>query len=390
MLYLDNAATTPPYEEVVTTVADVMRQHYGNPSSIHRLGMDAQKLVSRAREVIGSVLHVKPTELIFTSGGTESSNLAIKGAAYRYRNRGSHLITTAIEHASVTAAFEQLEAEGFTVTILPVDDTGAVTLEQLQAAVTDETILVSVMHVNNEMGRIQPIAEIGRWLRGRRTVLFHVDAVQGVGKLPLHPAEMGIDLMSASAHKFKGPKGAGFLYKREGIELYPLLAGGGQEHGMRSGTENVPLIVGMAKALRLATEHLQADIQRKRAFRDIVADGIRSMPELMLTGSAEPAHMAPHLLHFCYPGMNSEVVVHALEQRGIYISTKSACSSGVPEASKVLLAMGFDKQRASSGLRVSWTEEHSESDAHRFVGELRQVIDELVPVTLADKGGRKR
>ncbi|EGL17601.1 MULTISPECIES: cysteine desulfurase family protein [unclassified Paenibacillus] len=388
MLYLDNAATTQPYKEVAETVADVMLQHFGNPSSIHKFGLDAEKLVKKSREVIASALKARPEEIIFTSGGTESSNLAIKGAAYRYRSRGRHLITTAVEHASVTEAFRQLQAEGFEVTVLPVDETGQVRVEDLKAAVTGETILVSVMHVNNEMGRIQPIGEIGRWLREKQTVLFHVDAVQGVGKLPLSPDELGIDLMSASAHKFKGPKGAGFLYKRTGIDLQAQLAGGGQEQGIRSGTENVPLIVGMAKALRIATDNLEEDIRRKRAFRTIAVEGILGLPGLALTGSREEEDMAPHLVHFTYPGMNSEVVVHALEQRGIYISTKSACSSGEPEPSKVLLSMGLDRAHASSGLRVSWTEEHSEDDARRFVEALRGVIADLVPVSARTKGGR--
>lgn len=388
MLYLDNAATTQPYKEVAQTVADVMLQHFGNPSSIHKFGLDAEKLVRKSREVIATILKARPEEIIFTSGGTESSNLAIKGAAYRYRSRGRHLITTAVEHASVTEAFRQLQAEGFEVTILPVDETGQVRVEDVKAAVTGETILVSVMHVNNETGRIQPVGEIGRWLREKQTVLFHVDAVQGVGKLPFSPDELGIDLMSASAHKFKGPKGAGFLYKRTGIELQAQLAGGGQEQGIRSGTENVPLIVGMAKALRIATDHLEEDIRRKRAFRAIAVEGILGLPELALTGSRDEEDMAPHIVHFCYPGMNSEVVVHALEQRGIYISTKSACSSGEPEPSKVLLSMGLDRAHASSGLRVSWTEEHTETDARRFVEALRGVIADLVPVSVRTKGGR--
>ncbi|SEF50669.1 cysteine desulfurase family protein [Paenibacillus sp. UNC499MF] len=388
MLYLDNAATTQPYKEVAQTVADVMLQHFGNPSSIHKFGLDAEKLVRKSREVIASVLKARPEEIIFTSGGTESSNLAIKGAAYRYRSRGRHLITTAVEHASVKEAFRQLQAEGFEVTILPVDETGQVRVDDVKAAVTGETILVSVMHVNNEMGRIQPIGEIGKWLREKQTVLFHVDAVQGVGKLPFSPDELGIDLMSASAHKFKGPKGAGFLYKRTGIDLQAQLAGGGQEQGMRSGTENVPLIVGMAKALRMATDNLEEDIRRKRAFRAIAVEGIIGLPELALTGSRDEEDMAPHIVHFCYPGMNSEVVVHALEQRGIYISTKSACSSGEPEPSKVLLSMGLDRAHASSGLRVSWTEEHTEADARRFVEALRGVIADLVPVSVRTKGGR--
>jgi cysteine desulfurase len=380
MLYLDYAATTPPYPEVIEAVREVMANFYGNPSSIHRLGIEAEKLVIQSRETIAGILRVKPSELIFTSCGTESNNLAIKGAALAARGRGNHIITTPIEHASVSEPVRQLEAMGFRVTIVPVDESGAVRLDKLQEALDDETVLVSVMHVNNEMGRIQPIADIARMLKRYPKALLHVDAVQGVGKLPLAPGELGIDLLSASAHKFRGPKGVGFLYRREGVRLEPLLAGGGQEGGLRSGTENVPLLVGMAKALRMATERLEDAIERKRAFRAVLAEGISSIPELCLTGPADGDGMAPHILHVTFPGMKSEVVVHALEKRGYFISTKSACSSGEEKPSAALLAMGFERARAVSGLRISYPEDYTEADAHQFVAALREVVAELRPM----------
>jgi cysteine desulfurase len=268
MLYLDYAATTPIYDEVIESVTEVMKQHFGNPSSIHRLGVQAESLVHRSKEVIAGALHVDPVrEIIFTSGGTESNNLAIKGFALRNRKKGNHLITTQIEHASVSEVFTQLEEQGFRVTYLPVDHSGVVSLDKLKEAISEDTILVSIMHVNNETGRVQPISEIGKLLADYPRIKFHVDAIQAVGKLPIQPRKMGIDLLSASAHKFGGPKGVGFLYGRLGIQLEPLLAGGGQEHGIRSGTENVPLIVGMAKAFRLTMDSLSANEEQMRRLR---------------------------------------------------------------------------------------------------------------------------
>lgn len=380
MLYLDYAATTPPYPEVAEAVREVMLKYYGNPSSIHRVGIEAERLVIQSRESIAGILRVKPSEIVFTSGGTEGNNLAVKGAALAARGRGSRIITTPIEHASVSESVRQLRSMGFRVTVIPVDESGAVRLDKLQEALDDDTILVSIMHVNNEMGRIQPIAEIARLLEAYSKALLHVDGVQSVGKLPFSPAELGIDLLTASAHKFRGPKGAGFLYKRDGVRLEPLLAGGGQEGGSRSGTENVPLIVGMAKALRMATERLEDAIERKRSFRSVLAAGIASMPELRLTGPVSGDGMAPHILHLTFPGMKSEVVVHALEKRGFFISTRSACSSGEEEPSDTLLAMGFDRLRAVSGLRISYPEDYTESDARNFLSALRDVVAELRPM----------
>jgi cysteine desulfurase len=379
MLYLDYAATTPPYREVVDTVSEVMGKYYGNPSSIHGIGMEAERLIMQSRENIAAILQAKPSEIVFTSCGTESNNMAIKGAALQYRNRGNHLITSEIEHPSVAETFRQLEGMGFRVTVLPVDGTGQVCLDALREALSEDTILVSIMYVNNETGRIQPIEEIGKILSAYPKICFHVDAVQGVGKLPVHPERMGIDLLSASAHKFRGPKGVGFLYKKEGVQLQPLLAGGGQEHGLRSGTENVPLIVGMAKALRMATEKLDEAIERKKRFRRILAEGVASIPQLVMNGSDKPDDMAPHIFNFSFPGMKSEVVVHALEKHGIYISTRSACASGEEKPSKVLLAMGYDRARAVSGLRISFSEEHTEEDARFVVAKLKQVVEEFKP-----------
>lgn len=380
MLYMDYAATSPLYEEVIETIAEVMKSHYGNPSSIHRLGVEAEKLLQSAKGVIASSLKVSPSEIICTSGGTESNNLAIKGVAYNYQQRGKHLITTQIEHPSVMEVFVGLEQEGFRVTYLPVSKTGRVQLEDLQAAICEDTILVSVMYVNNEIGTIQPIQEIGQFLAGFPKIIFHVDAVQGIAKLPLEPKTWGIDLCSASAHKFRGPKGAGFLYRRAGIQLKPLLAGGGQEFGVRSGTENVPLIVGMAKALRISMDNLPAKIARKQALRQRLLASIGTISELAISGSELEQEMAPHIVHFTFAGMKAEVVVHALEQRGIYISTRSACTSGESEPSEVMLALGYQRDLAASGLRISFSDEHQAEDIALFLRSLQEVVKELAPM----------
>jgi cysteine desulfurase len=380
MLYMDYAATSPLYEEVIETIAEVMKSHYGNPSSIHRLGIEAEKLLQSAKGVIATSLKVSPSEIICTSGGTESNNLAIKGVAYNYQQRGKHLITTQIEHPSVKEVFAGLEQEGFRVTYLPVTKTGSVKLEDLQSAICEDTILVSIMYVNNEIGTIQPIREIGHYLAGFPKIIFHVDAVQGIAKLPLEPKTWRIDLCSASAHKFRGPKGAGFLYRRAGVQLKPLLAGGGQEFGVRSGTENVPLIVGMAKALRINMDDLASKIARKYTLRQQLLAGIAAIPELSISGSELEQEMAPHIVHFTFAGMKAEVVVHALEQKGIYISTRSACTSGESEPSEVMLALGYPRDVAASGLRISFSDEHQAQDIALFLRSLQEVVKELAPM----------
>ena len=379
-MYLDYAATTPPYDEVVETMAEVMRTYYGNPSSLHRAGADAEQLLKQSRGVIAECLQCRADAIRFTSGGTESNNLAIQGAAERYRHRGMHLITSVIEHASVYETFRHLEKRGYEVTYLPVDETGQVSLEDLRDALREDTILVSIMAVNNETGRIQPIREIGQMLKeSAPRVLFHVDAVQAVGKLDLQPASLTIDLMSGSAHKLRGPKGAGFLYCREGLELQPLLWGGGQEKGLRSGTENVPAIVGMAKAMRIAYGQRETFLEHTARLRAYWVQAIQEMPELQVSGSPDASGMAPYILHFSYPGMKSEVIVHALEKHDIYVSTRSACSSGTEKPSRVLQAMGYSNERALGGIRISYSLEQSLDDASRFAGILRQVVTELKP-----------
>ncbi|MFD0588091.1 cysteine desulfurase family protein [Paenibacillus sp. GCM10027627] len=377
MLYFDHCASTPPYEEVIQTMSEVMRKHYANPSSLHAQGTDAAKLIVRSREVIASMLGTSQGKWLFTSGGTESNNLAIKGVAGQYRSRGNHIIASGIEHASVVEALKQLEAEGFRVTYLPVETSGHVSIETLKHALTKETILVTVMHVNNEIGTVQPIREIGELLRSYPQTLFHVDAVQSMGKVELRPEEWGIDLVSGSAHKLRGPRGAGFLYVRDGVVLKPLASGGSHEFGFRAGTENVAAIVASAKAVRLSVERMEKRNVRMEVYSRKLRDYVATRPELKLSGE-QP--FAPHIVHFSYPGMKPEVIVHMLEQNGIIASTKSACSSKENKPSRVLLAIGANAAQASGGIRISFGDEHEDKDVDQLIGALDRVVNQLKPL----------
>jgi len=377
MLYFDHCASTPPHEAVVQTMMEVMTKHYANPSSLHGAGIAAAKLIERARDQVSQLMDTKQGKWIFTSGGTESNNLALKGIARQFNKRGKHIITTSIEHASVYETLQQLKEEGFQITELPVDKGGHVTPEQVRAAITDDTILVSVMHVNNEIGSIQPIAEIGQVLKQYPKVFFHVDAVQSMGKLPLDIEGWGIDLLSGSAHKLRGPRGVGYFYIRNGIGLQPLQHGGSQEHQIRPGTENVAAIVASAKALRMAIESLQDRHDKVSKLSHYLRDQLTLLPELTLNGAGV---LSPYIVHFSYPGMKPEVVIHMLEQEGIYASTRSACSSKDDKPSRVLLAIGATHQEASGGIRISFGEEHTMESVDQFIQAIRKIITSLKPL----------
>jgi Cysteine sulfinate desulfinase/cysteine desulfurase and related enzymes len=327
--YFDHCASTPPYEQVVQTVGELMRLHYANATALHRSGQEAAKLVERARQSVAQSLGAKPEEVLFTSGGTESNNLALKGILFAGGRRvPKHLITTSIEHSSVYNTAKQLERFGIETTILPVDRTGRVSPSDVEAAIRPNTSLVSVMHVNNETGIVQPIEEIAELLAAFPQVRFHVDGVQAVGKVPIRWASVkGIDLYSGSAHKFRGPKGVGFLLRREGIELDPLQEGGGQEEGMRGGTHNLPGIVGMSQALRLTMESMETRRDNMFALRRQLIEAIRDIPELVLNVPEDEGLVSPQVVNLSYPGMRPEVLVHMLEKHGVYVSTQSACSS---------------------------------------------------------------
>ena len=380
MLYFDHCASTPIHERVAATVAELTMLHYANAASLHRAGMEAGKLVERARAAVAAGFGVKPGEVVFTSGGTESNNLALKGVWGRIGRASRHMVTTAIEHASVYQCAKQLEQDGVEVTWLSVDRLGRVNPDDVLGALRKDTALVSIMHVNNETGAVQPIREIGTALAAKPQVKFHVDGVQAIGKVPVRFREWGVDMYSGSAHKFRGPKGAGFLLVREGLALAPLLAGGSQEGGVRGGTHNVPGIVGMAQALRLTLESVEERRQRMfRLRRKLLREIVPAMPELSLNGFGpeEEERTAPHIVNLSFPGMRPEVLVHTLEQQGVLVSTQSACSSKSLKPSRVLTAMGCDADRASGSIRISLGDEHEELHIERLGEQLRRMVEQL-------------
>jgi cysteine desulfurase len=381
MIYFDNSATSAPYPEVLKVYQDVAQKYFGNPSSLHKLGTAAAKLLDQSRHVASEALAAAPGDIIFTSGGTESNNMALKGIALQYRTRGQHIIMSSVEHASVYETGKQLEELGFRVTYLPVDSAGIIDPVDVEEAIQDDTILVSVMYVNSELGTVQPIKEIGKILARYPKVFFHVDAVQAFGKLPVEPARWSVDLLSLSAHKFHGPRGIGLLYMRKGIILSPLLSGGGQEAGKRSGTENLPAIVAMAKAMRMQHQSLANNREHMSALRTFLIEQLESIPGCLINGPGKDSpNAAPHIVNFSFPGLKSEVVLHALEEKDIYLSTRSACSSKQSKPSRVLLAAGMDEARASSALRASLSETSTMEEAKIFIAALNEVIPNLAKI----------
>lgn len=375
MIYFDNSATTKPYQEALDSFVAVSSKFFGNPSSLHGLGGQAEKLLTQAREQIATLLEVKPSEIYFTSGGTEGNNIAIKGAAFAHKNRGRHLITTKVEHASVLAAMEQLEQEGFDVTYLPVDGDGRVQPSDVEKAIRPETILISIMQVNNEVGTIQPIDEIGELLKNYPSILFHVDAVQAVGKVPLKLKEHRVDMCSISSHKFHGLKGIGAIYIREGVRLEPLLSGGNQERKIRSGTENVAGIVAMAKALRLTFGNFMTGMEQMKKIKNMLRGGLEEIEGVQIHTSIE--NSAPHILNFSIDGVKSEVFIHALEEKGVYVSTTSACSSKRRMPSKTLLAMGVPESLANSAIRISLSYENTVQEAQKALAVIKTAANQL-------------
>lgn len=383
MLYWDYAAATPPYKDVVKTMEQIMKLHYANPSSLHRAGSEAAKLIRRSREVCAAALSVQPKEILFTSGATESNNLAIKGAALQYQSRGRHLITTEIEHPSVYESCLQLQQNGWEITFVAPDSTGMIDPERVAAAVRRDTVLVTVMHVNNEIGTIQPLMEIGRLIKSvNPRTLFHVDGVQGYGKLAVDLKGWKADLYSLSPHKIRGPRGAGLLYIKEGIQLFPLLSGGSHEEGLRAGTENVPAIVASSKAVRMGGEQRETFYAQLLPLRDRLLRFLHSVPEFVINSREDGA---PHIVHFSYPGMKGEVFARKLEELGMAVSTRSACSSRLAEPSRVLLSMGKDVSVASGGIRISFGDSHTEED----VAALEKALITAVRALKIAEGGMK-
>lgn len=374
-VYLDNSATTKVAKEAVDAMVHALTVAFGNPSSLHRKGMEAEKIVNKAREKLALFLGVKAREIYFTSGGTESNNLAIKGAAYARRRYGKHLITTSIEHPSVLDVFKQLEQEGFSVTYLGVDEKGHINLEELKQVIKPDTVIVSIMYVNNEVGSIQPIQDAAKIISQNKNILFHVDAVQAFGKIPLIPNLSGVHLLSLSAHKIYGPKGVGALFVRDGTKITPLFNGGGQEEGLRSGTENVPGIAGFSAAAELVFKNFGAWQAKMRELKERLKTGILSeIPDTVLNG---PDDGAPHILNISFLGTKAEVLLHALESHGIYVSTGSACSSHKNARSHVLAAMGKSAEEIEGAIRFSLSPFLSIEDIDYTVEILKKEVNEL-------------
>ncbi|MHB1132859.1 MAG: cysteine desulfurase NifS [Chloroflexota bacterium] len=376
IIYLDHAATTAVHPRVLEAMLPFLTTRYGNPSSVYALGRDARRSLDAARETVAAVLNARPNEIIFTSGGSESDNLAIKGVALARRKKGNHIITTRVEHHAVLHACEFLEKSfGYRVTYLPVDQYGVVDLEALAAALDDETILVTVMTANNEVGTIQPVSEIARLLKGRDIVL-HTDAVQAGGSLPLDVEQLGVDFLSLSAHKFYGPKGVGLLYARRGATFWPQQQGGSQERNRRAGTENLAGIVGLATALELAHGGLSSGNEHSRRLRDLLIEGILSaIPEAVLTG--HPTQRLPNSASFCFKYIEGESVLLNLDMLGIAASSGSACTSGSMEPSHVLTAMGVPVELAHGSLRLTTGWDNTEEDVRHVLDVLPGIVAKL-------------
>ena len=370
--YLDNSATTRCSKDAADMVMQLLTQDYGNPSSMHNKGVIAENYMNDARKKIAKTLKVQEKEICFTSGGTESNNLAIIGTAEANKRSGMHVITTAIEHPSVSNTMVRLEEHGYEVTYLPVDAYGVISLEDLKAAIRPDTILVSLMHVNNEIGSVQPIAEIAKLIKEKnKDIYFHVDCIQSFGKIPVIPKTMGADLISVSGHKIHGPKGSGFLYVKKGLLIRPIIYGGGQQKGMRSGTENVPGIAGLGKAIELTFTNFDEKMTKVSALKQHLVEELTKLPEVFSN-----SHEAPHIASISFVGVRAEVMLHTLENEGIFVSSGSACSSNKKRESAVLTSIGLDEPKIESTLRFSFGEDNTMEE----VDEVVAVINRILPM----------
>ena len=374
-IYADHAATTAMSEAAIEAMTRCMREEYGNPSSLYRIGQRAKEVLEQAREEVASVINAAPREIYFTSGGSEADNQAIRSAALSGKRKGkNHIISTAFEHHAVLHTLEQLKTEGFEVTLLDVHENGVVLPEEVAAAIRPETCLVTVMYANNEIGTIQPIREIGAVCRAHQ-VLFHTDAVQAAGPLPIDVQAENIDYLSASAHKFHGPKGVGFLYARKGVPLTPLINGGAQERNRRAGTENLPGIVGMAAALKETVAQRESEAARLTVLRDRLIAGLSEIPHSALNGDAEKR--LPGNVSFCFEGIEGESLLLLLDEKGISASSGSACTSGSLDPSHVLLAIGRVHDVAHGSLRLTLGRENTPEDVEYIISAVKDVVSYL-------------
>ena len=376
-VYLDNSATTRVFDSVRDIMVQAMMADYGNTSSRHMKGVEAENYIKTAREEIAKSLKVKEKEIIFTSGGTESNNMALIGVAMANKRAGNHLITTGIEHASIYNTMIFLEEQGFRVTYLPTDKNGHVSLDALREAICDETILVSVMYVNNEMGAVEPIEEIAKIIKEKKSkAYFHVDAIQAFGKYVIRPKKMGIDLMSVSAHKIHGPKGVGFLYVDEKVKIKPIIFGGGQQKNMRSGTENVPGCAGMGMAVKEMYKDHDEKVDQIYALKDRMVKGLQEIEGVTVHGLTG-RDSAPQIVSAGFEGVRAEVLLHALEDRGVYVSSGSACSSNHPGISGTLKGIGVKDSLLDSTLRFSFGLFNTEEDVDYCLEQLRELLPML-------------
>ncbi len=382
-VYLDNAATTRAAKEVVEIVSKVMLEDYGNPSSKHTKGVEAEKYIKQALGTISKTLKCHEKEIIFTSGGTESNNMAVIGAAMANKRSGNQVLVSSVEHSSVKAPFRYLEKQGFQVDYIPVLKDGTIDLESFKNMLTDDTILVSVMMVNNEIGTIEPIQEIGNIIKKfNKNILFHVDAIQAYGKMKIVPKKYNIDLMSVSGHKLHGPKGSGFLYIKEKTKINPIITGGGQQNKMRSGTENVPGIAGLGKAVELIyTSDFDKKIQYLYDLRAYFVEKLMMLDEVYINGicdsDCEKMQTAAHVVSASFKGIKAEVLLHALEEKNIYVSSGSACSSNNPGVSSTLMAIGLDKELLDSTLRFSFCFDTTKEQLDYTIQTLKELLPTL-------------
>lgn len=375
LIYLDNAATTQVYPEVFEEMKPYFTEYYGNPSSVYQFAQESKNKVERAREEIAEMLNAKPEEIYFTGGGSESDNWALVATAETYAKKGKHIITSKIEHHAILHTCEYLESRGYEVTYLDVDENGLIDLEQLKKSIREDTILISIMSANNEIGTIQPIAEIGK-IAKEHEIFFHTDAVQAFGHIPIDVEEMQIDMLSASGHKIHGPKGIGFLYIRKNVRIGAFIHGGSQERGKRAGTHNVPGIVGFAAAAKIAKENLESNIEYETKLRDYAISRIENeIPFAVLSGHR--TKRLPNNIHFCFRFIEGESMLILLDQAGICGSSGSACTSGSLDPSHVLLAIGRPHEIAHGSLRLTLSEKNTKEEIDKVVDELKKIIERL-------------
>ncbi len=377
--YLDNSATTRPFDSVRELMRKVDDEVYGNPSSMHLMGVAAENYIKEAKQNFASILKVNEKEILFTSGGTESDNLALIGCAQANKRAGNHIITTKIEHPAILETCKHLEEMGFEVTYLDVDKSGRIILDELEKAITDKTIIVSIMSINNEIGSVMPLKEIGELIKQKNPkILFHVDAVQGFGKLKIYPKRMKIDLLSVSGHKIHGPKGIGILYIDEHVKIQPIIFGGGQQKGLRSGTENVPAIAGIGLAAKEIYTDFDEKIEKLYELKDYFVKELKKIDKVIVNGLTEGdiRETAPHVVSASFEGVRAEVLLHSLEDKGIYVSAGSACASNKPSISATLKAINVRKELLDSTIRFSFSVETTKEELDYTLS----VINEIIPM----------